>query len=484
MKKYDKLFKIILLILILIITIQHESFATNAKSIKIKQKDCTVAVGSSLQLSATISPSNTTNKKIKWSSSNKKIATVTSSGKVTGKKIGNTTITARTSNGKKAKCIIRVIIPVKSISLNKNSGILEKGYSERLSVSFNPTNASSKTIEWISSNPKVATVDKNGVVKGLTNGIVKITAKSNNGKTSTCEFKIRDKVTSTLNGHRITLPGSDDRVFFLDVADNVNGDWVGSDAILISSNGKYALIDTGKKNKSARVIKYLRDLGIKNLEFILITHAHEDHIGGCKDILRSGIKVNKLYIKDLSKGKSEYKSRVKEVINLARTKNVKVCDVTTGYYKTETCGDYTFQFYNLKDRVKKSYIDENVNSVVALAQIHGKKIYFSGDIQNIAKERIFAETEAAKAVGKVDFYKVSHHSYLWNNSESALKILNPRFGVVTNHISDKNTKAARNRILKYTLIDSGRLWYTATGTVILTIRPNSTFFVQKLSEDK
>ena len=88
MKKYDKLFKIILLILILIITIQHESFATNAKSIKIKQKDCTVAVGSSLQLSATISPSNTTNKKIKWSSSNKKIATVTSSGKVTGKKIG------------------------------------------------------------------------------------------------------------------------------------------------------------------------------------------------------------------------------------------------------------------------------------------------------------------------------------------------------------------------------------------------------------
>ena len=175
---------------------------------------------------------------------------------------------------------------------------------------------------------------------------------------------------------------------------------------------------------------------------------------------------------------------VKEVINLAKTKNVKVCNITTGYYRTETCGDYTFNFYNLKDLIKKSSITENVNSIVTLAKIHGKKLYFSGDIQNIEEEGIYAETNVARAVGKVDFYKVSHHSYLWNNSESALKILNPRFGVVTNHVNDKDTAPARQRILAYTQIDRSRLWYTATGTVILTVKSNGAFDVKKLAEDK
>ena len=244
------------------------------------------------------------------------------------------------------------------------------------------------------------------------------------------------------------------------------------------------MIDTGKASKAKRVIRYLKDMHIKNLEFILITHAHEDHMGGCKEILTSGIKVNKLYIKDLSKGKSSYKSRVRELIQEAKSKNVKVCNVTTGYYKTETCGDFTFNFYNLKDRVKKSSITENANSIVSLSKIHGKKLYFAGDIQNIYDEGINAETQVAKAVGKVDFYKASHHSYKWNNSESALKILNPRFGVVTNHKDDEDTSEARQRILKYTSISKSRLWYTATGTVVLTIKPNGIFDVQKLSEDK
>lgn len=445
MRFTKKIVYINLLTLILIIILYSNSLVFAANS----------------QLKSEIKPSNFGNQKTPWSSSEPNITSIT--------------------NSKKEN---KTNIPVKTISLSKNSMFLVKGNTQKLSVKFNPTNASSKAITWKSSNPKIVSVNKNGVVKGIENGTITITAKTKNKKEAKCQVTVINKVTTKLNGHKVTLPDLDDRVYFLDVVDEVNGDWVGSDAILISSNGKFALIDAGLKSKAPRVIKYLNDIGVKKLEFILITHAHEDHLSGLKTILKTGIKVDKLYIKDLSRGGSKYKSQVNDKIKFAKSLNIKVCDVTTGRYKTEKLGDFTFNFYNLKDRVKYSYTDENVNSIVTLAKIHGKKIYFAADIQNSYGEEIYAETEAARAVGKIDFYKVSHHSYNMNSPDDVLKILKPRYGVVTNHKNDRNTSETRESMFKYTSINDSRLWYTATGTVILSIKPNGDLNVKKLAEDK
>ena len=76
--------------------------------ITLNKAKLSINIGESATLKATISPSNATDKTVKWSSSDKKVAAVSSKGVVKGIKAGKVTITAKTSNGKTAKCAVTV----------------------------------------------------------------------------------------------------------------------------------------------------------------------------------------------------------------------------------------------------------------------------------------------------------------------------------------------------------------------------------------
>lgn len=78
-----------------------------------------------------------------------------------------------------------VKVPVKKIAINKASSTLKVGAMLQLSIAFGPTTATDKQIKWSSSNPKIVTVDANGLVTGIKKGTVTITAKSGNGKKAT-----------------------------------------------------------------------------------------------------------------------------------------------------------------------------------------------------------------------------------------------------------------------------------------------------------
>ena len=85
-----------------------EENVIEAKSVKVSKTKATLKIGESITLKTTLKPKNVTETAITWKSSNKKVATVDKNGKVTAKKKGTCTITAITSNGKKAKCKITV----------------------------------------------------------------------------------------------------------------------------------------------------------------------------------------------------------------------------------------------------------------------------------------------------------------------------------------------------------------------------------------
>ncbi|NLW79170.1 MAG: Ig domain-containing protein [Ruminococcaceae bacterium] len=79
-----------------------------AKSVKLNKTAITLKKGRKITLKATISPTNTTDKTLKWTSSNPKVAKVSASGKVTALKKGKAKITVKTSNGKKYTCVVTV----------------------------------------------------------------------------------------------------------------------------------------------------------------------------------------------------------------------------------------------------------------------------------------------------------------------------------------------------------------------------------------
>ena len=175
--------------------------ATKVTSIKLDKTSATVYMTKTLTLKATVSPSNASNKKVTWSTSNSKVATVSSSGVVTPKKAGTVTITCKAADGsgKKATCKVTVkkAVLITSIKLNASSKTVYKGDTYQLKVStVKPSNATNKKYTWSSSDKKIATVSSTGVVKGVKAGTVTITCKAadGSGKKATCKVTIKNPV--------------------------------------------------------------------------------------------------------------------------------------------------------------------------------------------------------------------------------------------------------------------------------------------------
>ena len=169
---------------------ESPSFTIATKTLN--KTSVTLNKGGSTALTATVTPSNATNKSVIWSSSDTSIATI-SDGKVNAIGKGTAIITAKTLDGNHtATCKVTVNVPVTSVSLNKSSVTLNKGGSTTLTATVAPSDATNKSVIWSSSNTSVATVS-NGIVKAAGKGTATITVKTVDGsKTATCAVTVTD----------------------------------------------------------------------------------------------------------------------------------------------------------------------------------------------------------------------------------------------------------------------------------------------------
>ena len=166
-----------------------EPFAVTAEAAraKLSKSKASLAIGQELNLEL-----KGDSGAVKWSSSNKKVATVSKNGLVKAKKKGSTVITAKAGK-KKYKCKITVkALKVKSLKLNEQKLVLKKDNKEKLKAIVSPANASNKAVTWKSSNKKVATVNSKGVVTAKKNGtaIITATAKDGSKKKATCKVTV------------------------------------------------------------------------------------------------------------------------------------------------------------------------------------------------------------------------------------------------------------------------------------------------------
>lgn len=182
--------------------IENNNNLYNAQSITISESSRTLDVGYYTDIEAKILP-ETASTNVTWTSSNKYVATVEclftttiSRAQVTAHNPGTTTITATTSNGKKASCVFTITAKVKSISLNYTSQSIAKGDSFTLVPTITPSNANNKSITWSSSNNNIATVSANGVVTGISGGTATITATTNNNLYASCSVTVSNNATT------------------------------------------------------------------------------------------------------------------------------------------------------------------------------------------------------------------------------------------------------------------------------------------------
>jgi uncharacterized protein YjdB len=199
-------------------------------------------------------PSDATDQKIYWSTSNFLVCTVDQNGKVTAVKDGSAVIIVTTCDGAfTAKCNVTVKTSVKGISLNKTSMTLSKGASETLIAAITPVGATQKDVSWFSSDTSVCTVDSTGKVTAANGGTAVIIATTKDGGyMAVCIVTVTTPVTGIrLNKTELTLENGKSEALTAEVlpsdATNQEVTWTSSnDAVCtVSGDGNVTAVGNG-----------------------------------------------------------------------------------------------------------------------------------------------------------------------------------------------------------------------------------------------
>ena len=277
-------------------------------SIKLNTDDYVMYSKQYVQLKATVSPDNATNNNVTWKSSNRNIATVDSKGKVKALKVGNTIITATSTDGSNisAQCKIKVAQRVTKIKLNKGIiNLSKKGKTCTVKATVYPNNAYNKYVNWTANNKKVATVDKNGKIKATTNkGTTYVNAIAKDGS------KIRTRVLVvvgekvkkiTLNKTSVTLNrGAKNRTFQLKKA-------------IKNKNATYKGVSWYSSNKNIATVNSTGKVTLKRRGKVVITVKARD---GSNKSAKCTITVKQLVTKITFDKKNKYNVNYGKSINL------------------------------------------------------------------------------------------------------------------------------------------------------------------------
>ena len=164
----------------------------DVSSVTVSPSTLALVEGESSELTATVLPSNATDKDVTWSCSPSDYVSVDGNGKVTALREGSATVTAM-AGGKKGTCSVTVsakVVPVSKIVLDATSLDLIVGDTHTLSVTMEPADATDKTVSWATSDAAVATVE-GGLVTAVSPGEATISVSTADGAlTATCKVNV------------------------------------------------------------------------------------------------------------------------------------------------------------------------------------------------------------------------------------------------------------------------------------------------------
>jgi uncharacterized protein YjdB len=185
------------------------SITVAVSSVSVSLSNVSVGMGRTQFIVATVLPSNAGNKAVIWSSAHPSIATVSSSGLITGISPGSTTITVQTVDmARTATVDVYVFVGVQRVSLNSIGISLGRGLTFQSVATVLPAIASNKMVSWRSLLPSIATVSNTGLITAVGNGSTIITVFTQDGnKSASMMVRVFTPVSGvSLNRTTLTLP--------------------------------------------------------------------------------------------------------------------------------------------------------------------------------------------------------------------------------------------------------------------------------------
>ncbi len=187
-----------------------------------------------------------------------------------------------------------------------------------------------------------------------------------------------------------------------------------ADSMLISTPSKKVniLIDTGRGIDINNIIIYLKSIGISKLNYLIITHGDEDHIGGALYLI-DNFKVDNVIL-----NKGDYTELEVELIIHLKNKNIKY---TNNINKIPLLGSYMYLLNT------KKFSNENDNSIVTYFEYQKYKFLFMGDSSSKTEEYLINNYNLTN----ISFLKVGHHGSNTSSSPLFINKITPKVSLIS-----------------------------------------------------
>lgn len=238
-----------------------------------------------------------------------------------------------------------------------------------------------------------------------------------------------------------TIPQDNNlRVYCLDVGQG--------DSILITNNNKTMLIDASTNEMGSRVVKYLNDLGIKKIDYLVGTHPHEVHIGGLDNVIKN-FDIGTIYMPNVVATTKTFE----EVIDAISAKKLKVTSPKTG--DKFTVGNAECEVMSIRNDKD----DYNNCSIVIKMDFNNVSYLFTGD----AEESV----ESSRKWPHIDVLKVGHHGSNTSSSKKFLEQIKPEVALIS--VGQGNTYGHPTQATLKRLSNIGAKIYRTdeNGTILL-----------------
>lgn len=211
------------------------------------------------------------------------------------------------------------------------------------------------------------------------------------------------------------------------------------DSVLLEIKDKSILIDTGgsyfsnysiAKNK---LVPYFKSLGIKKLDYLILTHGDYDHMGEAISLINS-FKVDKVIFNN-----GEYNDLELDLIKVLEEKNIDY------YQNIEELNIANNKLYFLNNKL---YDNENDNSNVVYTVLNNIKLLLMGDAGIEVEDNILNKYN----LNDIDILKVGHHGSKTSSSEQFINSINPKYSMIS--VGKNNRYGHPNKEVLYNLDDT------------------------------
>lgn len=193
-----------------------------------------------------------------------------------------------------------------------------------------------------------------------------------------------------------------------------------ADCALITLGEEALLIDAGNPGFGENIRETLEETAVEDLDYVVATHAHDDHIGGMAEVVET-TPVGQFLTSPLPNGKTPKTASYRALMAALRKNSVKTAEVTAGM--SYTLGEARLEILSPEDDTG----DANNQSVVCRIVYGNNAFLFMGDAEKKIEHRLREGPAALQA----DFIKVGHHGSKTASDEAFLRAVSPDLAVIT-----------------------------------------------------